>query len=234
MRTKILIVIILLISLFALSSAVGINSTSVSAFSPALTFSAVASAVVDSSQPDAVLAQSNLMTDGVPEIDSYVRFNVSGLSGPVGSAVLQVTSASVSGSGFIVRSVVDNSWDPSSITFGNAPAMGSVLGSSGAFGVGVVTSLDVSAIVLGNGSYSFALTSSDPLPVSYSGTAQLVILPAVVTPTANGPAFGTPTLQAAFPGAGGSGTFPAVTPTAPVGSTPVASHTDEPDKPGQP
>jgi hypothetical protein len=101
--------------------------------------------------------------------------------------------------------------------------------------------VDVTEFVTGNGSFSFALTSSDPLPVSYGGggAPQLVITPALVAPTSSGPAFGTPraTISA---GAGGSGTFPGITPTAPVGatppvgSTPVSNKTDEPDRPGQP
>jgi acid phosphatase type 7 len=239
MRPKIFIVLILILSLSGLSLALGIVSTPVSASGTALTFSAVAEATVDSSQPDAVVAsQSGLRTDGIPEIDSYVRFNVSGLSAPIASAVLQVSANSISGSGYIVRGVADNSWDPSNITFANAPAMGQELGASGAFGAGVMTSVDVTEFVTGNGSFSFALTSSDPLPVSYGagGPPQLVITPAVVTPTPSGPAFGTPKATNSV-GAGGAGAFPGTTPTAPigstttppVGSTPGSSKTDEPD-----
>ena len=57
-----------------------------------MTFSAVAEAVVDSSQPETVVAsQSGLMTDGAPEIDSYMRINVSGLASPVGRATLEAS-----------------------------------------------------------------------------------------------------------------------------------------------
>ena len=234
MRPKMLVVILLVISLFVINFALGINSTSAIASSNAQVFSADAEAVADSSQPDTVVgSQSGLMTDAVPEIDSYMRFNVSGLSGPVGSAVLQVTSMGVSGSGYIVRTVSDNSWDASSLTFANAPAMGQGLGTSGAFGAGVVTSVDVTAFVTGNGSFSLALTGSDPLPVNYASPAQLIIIPAAVIPTSNGPAFGTPDTTA-FPGASGPGAFPGATPTPPVGSRPTPSQTDEPDRIGQP
>ena len=174
------------------------------------------------------------MTDGAPEIDSYLRFNVSGLSGPAASAILQVTSGGVSGIGYIVRSVANNGWDPSSLTFANAPAMGQGLGSSGAFGAGEVTSVDVTSAITGNGTYSFALTSADPLPVSYIGPAQLVIIPPMVKPTSSVSGFGTPN-KTGTPGFGGSGAFPGTTPMPPVGgSGPTPSQTDEPDRPGQP
>ena len=237
MQTRIFIGLLAVFSLLAISFRA--ETSPVNDFGSAgdPTFSAVASAVVNASQPDTVLGQSNLMVDGAPEIDSYFRFNVSGLSGPVGQATLQITAAGDSGSGYFVRSVADNGWDPSSITFANAPAMGEVLGSSGTFSAGMLTSVDVTSAITGDGSFSFALTSTDPLPVSFSGTAQLVILPAIVAPTSSGPAFGSQT-----PGAGAGPAIPAVfpgaTPTAPVSVngaptiTPV--RTDEPDKPGQP
>jgi hypothetical protein len=235
MRTRLFVVVLMVFSLIGISFISGIKTDSAFASSDTLTFPAAAEAVVDSSQPVTVVgSQSGLMTDGAPEIDSYLRFNVSGLSGPAASAILQVTSGGVSGIGYLVRSVANNGWDPSSLTFANAPAMGESLGSSGAFGAGEVTSVDVTLAITGNGTFSFALTSADPLPVSYIGPAQLVIIPPLVKPTLSVPGFGTLN-KTGTPGFGGSGAFPGATPIPPVGgSGPTPSKTDEPDRPGQP
>ena len=55
--------------------------------------------------------------------------------------------------------MADTGWTEGGITYGNAPAIGAQLGTTGALTAGTWASVDVSAKVTGNGTYSFALTT---------------------------------------------------------------------------
>ncbi len=94
-------------------------------------------------------------------MNSYLKFNVQGLTGTIKSATLRVYSSSSSSAGYAVRSVADSTWGETTITYSDAPAVSStVTGSSGSFATGVWTSVNVTALVTGNGTYSFGLTTT--------------------------------------------------------------------------
>jgi hypothetical protein len=91
----------------------------------------------------------------------YVRFSVSGLTGSVTRATLRLYPLTSHPTGFEVRPLDDNSWSEDTLTWGNAPAPGSaVTASSGAIAANSWVSLDVTPLVTGNGTFSFALTTS--------------------------------------------------------------------------
>ncbi|MEA2595052.1 MAG: acid phosphatase type 7, partial [Thermomicrobiales bacterium] len=95
------------------------------------------------------------------QYESYLRFDVTGLSGPVTQAVLQVTSANYAGAGTAsapdVR-LVTGAWAEASVTWATKPAHGAVVAAGGgAWGVNAVYAWDVSAAVASDGSISFAL-----------------------------------------------------------------------------
>jgi concanavalin A-like lectin/glucanase superfamily protein/fibronectin type III domain protein len=100
---------------------------------------------------------STLRVEDSPLTRSYVRFNVSGLSGSVTRATLRLYATGSSSSGFEVRSV-PSSWDEYSITWPNAPTPGTLVRSSGAVSQGWV-SLDVTQLVTGNGTVGVALAA---------------------------------------------------------------------------
>ena len=66
--------------------------------------------------------------------------------------------------GYDAYGVADNTWLETAINNSNAPPFGAKLGSSGKVAAGSWTSVDVSAAVAGNGTYSFGLSTT-------SGTA---------------------------------------------------------------
>jgi hypothetical protein len=113
---------------------------------------------------------------------SYLKFDVSGLSGPAASAKLRlfVTDASPDGgSAFAVGSA----WTETGITWANAPAIGGTsLSSAGATANGTWVDFDVTPAVTGNGEVSFALTttsSNSSYYTSRQGTTnrpQLVVM----------------------------------------------------------
>jgi PKD repeat protein len=99
--------------------------------------------------------------------DSYVQFDVTGIDGSVVSAVLRLYVTDGSSDGGTLYEV-DDDWTETGLTWNNAPAIGGApIGSLGAVSPGWIE-LDVSAVVAGEGTYSFALTSSDSNSAYYS------------------------------------------------------------------
>ena len=83
-------------------------------------------------------------------------------------ATLRVYANSTSSSGHDARGVVDNAWDEGTITHSNAPAVGSVLGSSGGiFSADRYVEVDVTSFITGNGTFSLALTTPGATAIRY-------------------------------------------------------------------
>lgn len=125
------------------------------------TFNPIADAYVnqDSSATNYGAAMT-LRADASPIVRSYLRFNVQGLSGTVTRATLRIFTNSNSSIGYEVRGVADNSWVESTINYTNAPAFDGVTATSGSFGSGAWTTVDITPLVTGNGTFSIALTTT--------------------------------------------------------------------------
>jgi PKD repeat protein len=142
---------------------------SVGAPPPNVAFQPIADAKVRSSSADANygLDDGLRIKDSSTIYDSYLQFDVTGLGGGVASAVLRlyVTDGGADG-GTLYE--VDDGWTETGITWNNAPPIGGApLGSAGEVSVGWIE-FDVSAVVTGEGTYSFALTSDDGSSVYFS------------------------------------------------------------------
>jgi hypothetical protein len=107
---------------------------------------------------------TTLRADATPLVRSYLRFNVQGLSGSITRVTMRIFTNSSSSAGYEVRNVADNTWVESTINHTNAPAMDGVSAASGAFGTGVWTTVDITPLITGNGTFNIALTTT-------SGTA---------------------------------------------------------------
>jgi Zn-dependent metalloprotease len=133
------------------------------------TFSPLADAYVNAGSPTSNYGSSTaLRMDASPDLHSYLRFNVQGLSGPVTRATLRVYANSASSLGCTVHSVSDNTWSESTINYNNAPAAGGPLRSSGAFGAAVWIEIDLTPYITGNGTYNLALLTSSSTAVSFA------------------------------------------------------------------
>jgi hypothetical protein len=125
-----------------------------------VTFTPVADSYVDVS-----IATGNkgsglkLRVDGSPTVSTYLRFTVSGLSASVARVTLRVYANSSQSKGYDVHSVADTIWGETTITSANAPAMGAVVGSSGPATADAWTSVDVTPLITGNGTFSLGLTT---------------------------------------------------------------------------
>ena len=94
-----------------------------------------------------------------PQIDSYIKFDVTGLSGAPGKATLRLWMETTGTTSYRVYQVVDTSWTESGITFNNRPAFGFLLGSNAPTTAGTWMDLEVTGAVDGNGLVSFGLAS---------------------------------------------------------------------------
>jgi parallel beta-helix repeat protein len=134
-----------------------------------LSFRPVADAWVDSSAPDTNRGGgTRLSVDASPVHISYLRFEVTGLTSPVQSALLQLQVANGSPFGGTIHAVSDNGWDEFTITYNNRPAVdGPALDNLGAVSVGAVVELDITSAIQQDGQYSFAIDSTNRDGVEY-------------------------------------------------------------------
>ena len=145
-------------------------------------FSPEADAPVQESSPASNYATSALRTDGGsdPDVESYLRFTTSNLTGTVQSAKLRLFATSGTADGPAVYST-GNAWTETGITWNNRPARTSAArDDKGSIGSGTWVEYDVTPFVTGNGTFSFTLatTSSDGVDFySREGTTkpQLVV-----------------------------------------------------------
>ena len=125
-----------------------------------------------------------LRVDASPELLSYLRFNASGLSGTVTRATLRVYATGGSSAGYAVRDVSDDSWLEGAITYATRPAASAtVTGSSGAFAAGTWTTVDVTALVSGNGAVSLALTGPSSTAIAFA-SRETATAPQLIVETA--------------------------------------------------
>ena len=94
-----------------------------------------------------------------PTETAYLKFNVSGLTGSVQSATLRVNALSGMSWGFDAYTTT-SSWTETGLNYTNAPARTTKLGSFPSGNLTGWISLDVTAAITGNGTYSFALVGT--------------------------------------------------------------------------
>lgn len=123
-------------------------------------YRAVADATVQAARPSTTDGSSESLRSAVwPEVRSYVRFDVSDVSGDVTDAVLTLRALTSSRSGFEIY-LADGPWQEESVTFANAPPLTRVLASSGPIEREDRVRLDVTPAIDGPGSFTFAIVTS--------------------------------------------------------------------------
>lgn len=142
--------------------AVTVAAAPTTASGATLTLTAVADSYVRSDQSSTNFGTATqLASNGSTTTTkiSYIRFDVTGLSGPPASATLSYYSQSTGTTKTAVR-LVTGAWDEYTVTYANRPSYGAIISTTGALTAGTWASADVSSVVTGNGSYSFALTTT--------------------------------------------------------------------------
>ncbi len=133
-----------------------------------LIFTPVADAYVNQSAPSTNYGRATqLRIDGSPLVNSYLRFNISGLDGRVISrAVFQIYANSNLNGGYQIHPVSENAWAETTINYLNAPPMGDSLAASETISSGHWIQADITPILTGEGQLSLALTDSTVTAVS--------------------------------------------------------------------
>ncbi len=170
-----------------------------------LTFKAEADAQVDERYPSTNYGSATaLRVDGGsdPDAESFLRFVVSGVSGPVQSAKLRVYITSGTSNGPAVYAA-NNNWSETTITWNNRTARSSgPIDNKGTMGTGTWAEFNITPSVAGDGTYTFVLVSdsTDGLWLSSregSNPPQLVVsFGGSPTPTATPTATPAPTRTA--------------------------------------
>ncbi len=135
-----------------------------------ITLNPTADTYIDSANPTVNHGTSaQLRVDGSPLVYSFLKFDLSAVPGTVTGLTLNVYATSSSGAGYAVRSVADNSWGESTLTWNNAPPIGaSDAGQSGAFAANTLTTVNVSGLSNGNGMLSMAMIGINSTAIAFS------------------------------------------------------------------
>lgn len=133
-----------------------------------VTFTPAADAYVNADSPGTNYGGlTSLRVDASPVVNSYLRFTVQGLGGqPISHVSLLIYANSSSSDGLVAKAVANNAWGEMTLTYANAPAMGSTLATSPAVTGGTWVTLDVTSYVIAEGTFSFGVSTSGSTALS--------------------------------------------------------------------
>ena len=131
-----------------------------------------------------------------PEIDSYVKFDVSGLSAAPLKAVLRLWAETTGTTTYKVYQVADSSWTESGLAFTNKPAFGALAATSGPTTADTWMDLDVTGAVSGNGLMTLGFTTGSTAGKNFGSREDASHAPQLLL-TAEPPQSGDPVVVAA-------------------------------------
>jgi trimeric autotransporter adhesin len=102
------------------------------------------------------------------ETNSYLKFSVAGVSGPVTSVTLRLFVVDGSTAAGSIYGATDTGWSEGTLTWSTRPEVGSLLAAGGSAPVGTWVEFDLGTAVAGDGAYSFALKDGNGNAVWYS------------------------------------------------------------------
>ncbi len=200
-----------------------------------LTFAPVADTYVDAGNPTVNYGQSTaLRADGSPDVRSFLRFSVLGLSGAVTSATLRIYANSSQSTGYTV-SQATGIWTETGVTYNNQPGAGAAVGTSGPVTGGAWTEVDVTSAVTGSGDVDFVISTTSLTALSLS-SREGAQPPQLVVRSGSGGATNTPEPATATPTSTKTPAPATATPTptntpAPATATPTPTNTPAPPSP---
>jgi parallel beta-helix repeat protein len=124
---------------------------------------------VDSSLPSTNFgSKSYLYADADPTRASYLTFTVPDV--PRAAVRLRLFAETASRTGVGIHRVSDTGWSEGSLTYLNRPQPGPELSHTGPIAAGSSVSVDVSSVVTGPGTYSFALTTTSTTAIKFTSS----------------------------------------------------------------
>ncbi len=155
--------------------------TATFAASSTLTFLPTADANIRSSARNTNYGTSSTIRVQLSQSRIYLKFVVSGLTGPPVSAKLRLWVTNSGTNGGSCYKLSNTTWTETGITWNNAPAIsGTALSSVGTSSTGTWVEFNLAAAITGNGTYTLAISNGNSNAVDYasrqtSNDPQLVI-----------------------------------------------------------
>jgi hypothetical protein len=126
------------------------------------TFTPVADARVDANNPALNYGSDTVLkVDGDPRYETFLRFNVSGVSGAVRRVKLRMYATDATANGPAVYTT-SSAWEESTLTFQSKPAAQTLVSTAGSVAAGAWVEWDVTAAVQGNGTVNLAVMPTGP------------------------------------------------------------------------
>ncbi|MEZ4711210.1 MAG: DNRLRE domain-containing protein [Caldilineaceae bacterium] len=166
-----------------------------------LTFNPVADSFVRSTVANSNFGTNTRLDVDSPSEETYLRFNITGVSGAVQSAILRFAVSNGSSNGPSLYGA-SNGWTETGITWNNKPAPTTgMMADVGSVTAGIPAEYNVTALITGNGEYNIVLLPDSTNGVTYdsresSAPPQLIITfttGPTATPTNTAPPTNTPT-----------------------------------------
>jgi glucose/arabinose dehydrogenase/PKD repeat protein len=134
-----------------------------------ISFVPIADAQIRSNQASKNFGTSTTLRVRLNQSRSYLKFTVTGLTGPPTSAVLRLRVIDGSTSGGSVYHLTNTTWTESGITWNNAPAItGTALSSLGSVTTATWVDFNLGSVITGNGTYTFAISGGNSDFVDYA------------------------------------------------------------------
>ena len=130
---------------------------------PTLTFTPTDDAFVRSNHPDENNGDEDSLRSwkGSGQTNSFLKFDVTGVTGTVTSAKLRLFVVTQSPNAGNIYPVADTSWTEGAITWATSPAIGSTrIGQGGSAPLGTWVEIDLGSAISGNGTVSLALVGA--------------------------------------------------------------------------
>ena len=145
-------------------------SVTTTAMPASITYLTEADTYVSSSSAGSNYGNStSIRLDSSPDIHGYLRFSVLGTAGyPITKARLLIYTNGSSSLGIQTRSVTNTTWGELTTNYNNAPALGSVISSSGVFAGNSWVSIDVTPYITGNGLYTIGVSTPSTSAISFA------------------------------------------------------------------
>jgi hypothetical protein len=163
-----------------------------------LAFNAVADATCRQGSPNSNLGGLNsLQVRGDASavgMKFYTRFDVTGIKGPIHSAVMKVKVQDKTPANATAWAVASTSWDEMTVTWNTAPPIGTSLSTIAGIPAFSWVGWDVTGAVTEDGLYSFAVTSTDDRTALFFDSRESANIPVLEvtylsTPANSAPAF---------------------------------------------
>ena len=148
------------------------NVANATTLAPTVTFSPVADAHVEEAKKNnnygVATTLRTVKGSGKNVFESYLRFQVSGVPGPMKSAKLRLSATTATPDGPGVHSAA-STWTETAIAWSTKPARGlAPVDDKAAIAAGATVEYDVKSLVSGNGTVSFALVSTSAVAEDFA------------------------------------------------------------------